>query len=383
MKKSNARYAALIVAPLVVAGVAVYLLRSSDGATREPAHEAAPKQRPAPPRRSQRAPAQPQAPAQELAGACAVADLGGIRPLRLSIVTRKEKAGAAAHPVADQRPKLARLTEEVYLYAVLRARHNGKVVHFTAADRVRLGRRRLPASKVKAWPLSCKPRIRWFKVEPTHNNYSYVKRSNPIAYAETALGQGWRVLADVHPSHLDDQFKKVKSGVGVMRFKATMALGDHQLSTPGKGALHRGGVSKKLVRVTHRPHTGKISDYAFELFNTPYIWGSMGFQVEGQIGVDCADLMVYSLRRSGRKLGYTWSKGLVADRRRFARVKDGKVKVGDILYHGRHVGMLHEENGNGVLDNNDKVVHTLFHEPEVLTVKKFGWPEVVLRWRRR
>ncbi len=376
--RSRAGYVALFITPLVLAAAVVYVLWPPTEATSGPVKKTAGKQPPKP--RSRPA---PPAPGQVKANLCARDAAAGIRPLGLTIVSRKEKPGSAAHPRADQRPKLARLDEAVYLYAVLKARYEGAVVYFTTADRVRLGRASLPGHKLKPWPLACQPAIQWHKVEPTHNNYSYVKRSNPIAYAETPFARGWRVRADVHPNHLGDQFKKVKSGVGVMRFKATLTLGHRTLATPGREALSNGGISKKVLRVTHRPHSGKITDYAFELFNTPYIWGSMGYQVEGQVGVDCADLMVYALRRSGRKLKYTWSKGLVADRRRFARITDGKVRVGDILYHGRHVGMLLEENGNGKLDGGDKVVHTLFHEPEVLPVKTFGWPEVILRWRAR
>ena len=312
---------------------------------------------------------------------CGSAEAGKVMPLHLYIVSRKEKPNADRHSRADQRSKLASLDESVFLYAVLKAKYSGSLAYFTASDTVRIGRTALPGRLVKPWPLACQPTIRWYKVEPIHNSYSYVKRSNPIDYAETPFARGWRVRADVHPTHLGDQFKEVRSGIGIMRYKATLRLKDRQVSTPGREALSNGGISKKLHNITHRPHTGKVTDYAFELFNTPYIWGSMGYQVDGHVGVDCADLVVYALRRSGRKIDYTWSKGLVADRRRFAKIKDGRVRVGDILYHGRHVGMLHEENGNGKLDGADKVVHTLFHEPEVVTVQAFGWPEVVLRWR--
>ena len=378
--RSPTGYLVLVVATLLVAAVAVYLLRpprdASSGPVKKKTVTGAQPARPKP---------TPRQPGEAEANLCPAGSAAAakVRPLKLYIVSRKEKEGTAAHPRADQRPRLARLDEVVFLYAVLKARYEGGVVYFTSADRVRIGRAALPGRQVKPWPLTCQPSIRWHKVEPTSNNYSYVKRSNPIAYAETPFLHGWRVRADVHPSHLGDQFKGVKSGVGVMRYKATLELGGRQVATPGREALSNGGISKKVLRVTYRPHTGKVTDYAFELFNTPYIWGSMGYQVEGQVGVDCADLMVYALRRSGRKIKYTWSKGLVADRRRFARITDGKVRVGDILYHGRHVGMLYEENGNGQLDAADKVVHTLFHEPELLTVKAFGWPEVVLRWRKR
>ena len=300
----------------------------------------------------------------------------GIRLLRLHIVSR------IGDKSPDQRAKYAVTGQVVSLHAVLEARQRRERVYFTEARGMRIGRRPVPSGRVNKWPLSCQPKIVWFKVEATEGTYARLSRRNRVAYAEAHFARGWTVAADVHPTILGDQFKQLKEGLGVMRYKASLAVGARQLVTPGAEDLSGFGVSAAMHRVTFRPDTGAMTDYLFELFNMPYAWGSTKGQVDGQIAVDCADLMVYALRRSGKKIDYTWSRGMLGDRRRFRKMPSTvEVRPGDILYTSRHVGMVYEENGNGRLDDGDKVVHTLFHEPEVVSGLGMGHVTAVLRWK--
>jgi len=300
----------------------------------------------------------------------------GIRLQRLHIVSRIGEARP------DQRPKYAVTGQVVSLHAVLEARQGRGKVYYTEARGLRLKRRSVPADRIKKWPLSCQPEIDWYKVEAMEGDYPRLSRRNRVQYAEAHFARGWTVPADVHPTILGDQFKQLKAGLGVMRFKVSLAIGARQLVTPGAENRSGVGVSAAMHRVTFRPNTGKMTDYLFELFNMPYAWGSTKGQVEGQIAVDCADLMVYALRRSGKRIDYTWSKGMRADRRRFRKLPSTvAVRPGDILYTSRHVGMVYQENGNGRLDDGDKVVHTLFHEPEVVSGLGMGRVTAVLRWK--
>ncbi len=321
--------------------------------------------------------AQPTAPAVELCSADALSE-DGIRLGRLHIVSR---IGGA---LSDQRPKFAVTGQVVSLHAVLEARRQGRKFYYSEARGLRLGRRLIPARRVKAWPLPCQPVIDWYKVEPTEGDYARLSRRNRVRYAEAHFARGWTVEADVHPTLLGDRFRQLKAGLGVMRYKASLAVGARQLTTPGADAGGGVGASAAVHRVTFRPNTGAMTDYLFELFNMPYAWGSTKGQVEGQIAVDCADLMVYALRRSGKKIKYTWSKGMLSDRRRFLKLPPtAAVRPGDILYTRRHVGMLYTENGNGRLDDGDQVVHTLFHEPNVVSGFGMGRVTAVLRWKGR
>lgn len=285
--------------------------------------------------------------------------------------------------IADQKPKYAKLGEQVVLKTVLKAKENGKIVYFTEAENIKIKGRKIPKQLIKKWEQACQPKIDWFKVEPTHNNYSHVSGRNPIDYAETSFAQGWKAKANVHPTHFQDQFLDSESGLGVMRYKVTLNLNGKELSTLGKNSLLYGGISKKVHKVTFRPNTGSSTDYLFELFNAPYVWGSTPYQVDNQVGVDCADLAVYALRRTGHKIKYTWSRGLLGDKKHFLRVPlDSEAKSGDILYSGRHISVLYRNNSKGIVNREDFVIHTLFHEPNVVKVKKVGSPTTILRLKK-
>ena len=133
------------------------------------------------------------------------------------------------------------------------------------------------------------------------------------------------------------------------------------------------------AKVTVRPDDTYLG-YMQELAGLPYIFGSAAqgrepHQAERHIGVDCADLMVYGLRRLGHDVGYRSSRTLgpisrrvvsgVAARRgdvylaggRPVRVGAGGVAPGDWLIFEGHVGAFVEDRGRpGVLDTRDLVI---------------------------
>ena len=225
--------------------------------------------------------------------------------------------------------------------------------------------------------------IECFKVEPFRNSYAYVSKRNPIDYTETPWKEGWKVKADVHPTDLQDQFPDLETGLGVMRYKVSIKLNGKRVSSPGKKKLAGGGLSNKVHRVSFRPATGQATDYIFELFNTPYIWGSKPFQVDNQIGSDCADLPVYGRRRQGFKTNYTWSKGLLNNRRLIKKLPFGtSPKNGDLIYFRRHIAVFYQSASDNSLSMEDKVIHTLYGEPEITKIKYIGMPSAILRWKK-
>lgn len=239
----------------------------------------------------------------------------------------------------------------------------------------------------------------WRKIEPAqrwHSNKDDDGRTRftPLAYTTAPLATGWRVQAEVHPSHLEDQFADVPTGVGVMHYQLVARLGDDTLETPGDEARDRfGSLDGDLVhRVSYRPDTGSWVDYAFELFNTPYVWGSVGPQVDGQRAADCADLAVYAWRRAGHPgVDYTWSYGM----RHVTRLRSEVVGIdaqgrfldpdgahlvfgrdahpGDIILLRRHIAVLYADDGDGVLDVDDQLVQTNWHEPELVSFARMRY----------
>ena len=320
-----------------------------------------------------------------------------IVPKKLFLVSEVEGSNQA-----DQKPKNVTIEDKVNLHAVLEAKENNKPVYYTNATNFRIRGKKIKLEQIKPWPKTKKVQIEWFKVEPTERDYSYVKSSNPITYTETEFSRGWEIEADVHPTKYKDQFPNEKSGIGVMRYKAQLTFNGQTLSTPGEDKISGGGISDKVVRVSFRPNTGSWVDHVFELFNTPYIWGSRTKQIDGQIGSDCADFALYGWRCAGSKLPYTWSYGLKgkqytknivtldpeAGNNQLLDMKGNEitfdlVKEGDVILYPRHIAVLYKDNGNNIFDCNDLVLHTLFEEPKIDTVcEAYGVPEEVLRWKK-
>lgn len=309
---------------------------------------------------------------------------------------------------ADQKPKYARRDETVWLYAVVKAKQDGKTVYFTEAESVRIGRKRIPKSKLRRWDFSKDLPLRWHKVEANSNEKYYDMQNDygcpdalgdckRIDYSNTPWKHGWKVKADVHPTLLKDQFPTIEPGLGVMRYKATVKYGEEEVSTPGAESVKNWRDTKKIPRVSYRNNQGNWTDYLFEMFNTPFIWGSTTSVVDNQVGSDCADLVVYGWRRAGHRQPYTWSYGLREVTRKIAspqgsegghfldrkgnKIEVGKrVKTGDILLFPRHATVFYRDNGDGFLGRDDDMIHTLFDEP---AITKIGYaPERVARWKK-
>jgi hypothetical protein len=166
---------------------------------------------------------------------------------------------------------------------------------------------------------------------------------------------------------------KVLSGVGTMAFRVEVKTPDGKtLSTPGSASTKYGGLTKDVYRVAFRLDDTHLG-FSTELINTPYIFGSAGPDGRNQsdllIGSDCADLIVYGRRRSGKSATYTSSYEID---KQAPPVKDGPAKVGDLVHFPstRHVALLFEDRAPvGVVDEDDLIFHTCWAPP---TVQRIG-----------
>ena len=312
-----------------------------------------------------------------------VALLAGIELVRVHLLSVAPDAKAAT-PEA----KFVRAGETVTLAVAVEARVDGTSVVYASVPRVDLGDGRSRAAT--PWPAGEAIEVAWFKVEPT---VSHVDNETggfhwaTIEYAETpwpaATARTLSRSADVRATVLPD-----RGGLGTMAFKVAVTAGGRTLATTGNEVVYRGGLSPKVHRVTVRRDDSFLG-YLTELYNTPYIWASAGsagvHQADRQIGSDCADLMVYGMRRAGKRIDYgstydvpRWGGKkpiariaakapdgrFVDDAGHAIRIGDGALQPGDLLLFHRHVGAFSADREPlGVLDENDLLLHTAWAPP--------------------
>lgn len=299
--------------------------------------------------------------------------------------------------VADDTPKYPVPKQNVTLYLVLKAVIDGHEMYYTDAPAVKLGGKDIQGDSISGWPEGHHGplEIKWYKVEPMDKYLSNTEGGwhwEHVRHAETLFEEGdWSVKADVNPTIL-----RTRTGMGTMRFKASVSLGDMTVSSPGAGAYSRSGIKDSVHRISVRGNTGvALIDWAYSFMNLPYIWGSetptgrqSDHQSERFIGADCADFIVAAARRAGYKMRYGGSHNLspsdpagytvdIAKQPRLGRdgvYRDGDKKIifgpggalpGDIVFFKRrHVGILVKDTPPmGFLSPNDSMLHALWKEP--------------------
>lgn len=344
-----------------------------------------------------------------LLGSMIIPSVGEAKP---SLEARINKAHIVAQQdskIPNTRAKFVHSGQNVTLHPVVEGRNKGKKAFFSSAPFVHIKGRKIKTQK----PLEGM-QVQWYKVESDSNGIFYDNKADfnvpkALKFKNTPWKKGWNVSADVHPTTLSDQFSGISEGLGTMRYMAVVTYKGKRIATIGAEEIMdaqkdnkvkgRRVIDPRVMKVAYRPNTGSWTDRVFELFNTPYIWGSFASDVDKQWGSDCADLVVYAARHSGRsKTPYTWSYGLREFTDLISKVDgkkgehftiDGKpipwgkngVQLGDALIGGRHAMLLYKDNGDGYLGKSDLMVHTLFAEPRVERIGTHT-PEDVRRFRR-
>jgi hypothetical protein len=294
----------------------------------------------------------------------------------------------------DASRKFVRQEQQVTMYAIVTTESG---VRFTSAPL----RSKKNVKDGDHWPAECPVSLQWYKVEAQVESYNNAYSAPPaeILMEETTWKSGWSTTADVHPTLMHDEFADDKSGLGTMRFKVTANLPDGTShSSPGIESRETGAPDRKIHTVVYRKDNSYIG-YLYELYNTPYIYGSKrikgGHQSDLQVGSDCADLTIYAKRRQrGKKrFPYTYTGGLRKYAARYWRIslddqnyyldKKGKrmsfgegktIRPGDLInFDAGHVGILIKDDGDGFLDLDDFVMHTLVREPETVPIKDCRW----------
>lgn len=276
----------------------------------------------------------------------------------------------------------AKTADQVTLHVAIVARPRGaRCTMYTSAPK--------PKTRCRVAPFPEDVRVGWVKIEPTKPWYDNVQ---PEGFVVAPIEYASREIEARTPSILVDVVPIQRAGIGVggtMRFSASVTLADgtvHHARTPD--GAHPGGVERALDarRVVLRRSNDYLG-YLTELGNVPYVFASANIgrephQAERGVGVDCADLMVYGLRRLGHDVPYVSSRTMGPHSHSIVKkvearrgklyldaddatipVGEGGVQPGDWIIFDGHVAALYEDAGRpGVLDGDDRIIHTAWAE---------------------
>ncbi len=324
-------------------------------------------------------------------------------PLTALLVAREGTSG----PARDQ-AVTARLGEPVEIFVVVRS---GSRFYGAVGDAFIAGRRVAVRPLAEIGPAT----ITWRTVEPrmvhggdgagdaprpytnavllgpTHGRW---RGYDPIAYFERPVPRATGPRLVVRDSRPSDPALDVRGGLGTLRYSARVELPGGAVSTPGAEALEPTGIGPRVLRVSYRAGDD-LPGWLAAYFNVPQVFGSAGgpgnHQTDRFVGADCADVVVGALRAAGRRdVAYTSVGGLsryarfvsdvllqlddgrivsADDARRPTTLRFGRdVQRGDIVildYVGfaglprawDHVGVLGDDDGDGVLDAGDPLYH--------------------------
>lgn len=245
-------------------------------------------------------------------------------------------AGSVAGSTPATKPVQAKRGQRVILYAVVARRRGRRSVYFTDAPALRVGRRRVRGRRLRPLRRLGDVALRWSRIEPQPHHVSTPppNRKNPaysnarlfgphhgrwigydrIEYAESPIAgakQSRLELARVAPSH---PRVDVHGGLGTMRYRVRVRIGDVEISSPGAPPTVVRGISPRVMRVSFRSGDGFVG-FLTSFYNVPNVFGSGGgtgrsHQTELYQGADCADVLIGAARRAGAPLRYTSVLGL-------------------------------------------------------------------------
>jgi poly-gamma-glutamate capsule biosynthesis protein CapA/YwtB (metallophosphatase superfamily) len=235
-------------------------------------------------------------------------------------------------------------------------------------------------------PWTTKPqKIEWFALTPKYSRCNLTNLSiDQVGFvANAAARPAWNeVVIDHHDSILSiskiDNLFDQKLHCGSLRLRARADVDGKIRETP----------VLELRRFADSGFRAAIS----EQFGLPYLFGSGELSKdsdtgpETNLGADCANLVVYALRRQGLRVPWSDPKrlrdhlDLVTESATPGTAKIGAedLQRGMIIDLGTHVAAVMEDRQPvGILDENDLVAHQLADAPQVVTLGQ------LLRERRK
>jgi hypothetical protein len=166
----------------------------------------------------------------------------------------------------------------------------------------------------------------------------------------------------------------------------------NKVSSPGLESANDRGLSPKTFRLSFMKDTSYLG-YLTSFFNVPGVFGSIPYQSQNYIGVDCADVLMAAnaikSKTQVKDLNVAWlvtNLKHVAKKQNFIGSKT-KFKWGKDIFPGdfiavrylknrqyAHIGALYEDkNNDGYLDGNDLVIHAGPNALSFATVLEAGF----------
>jgi len=239
---------------------------------------------------------------------------------------------------------------------------------------------RVPADDSAEIELAIEPsdaavkQIEWIAVTPEYTRCNLTaNRPDEIGFASGAPPRPrWRetrLPGKDRTLSLGLVWAKAKEELGAIRVKARVEIGGHVRETP----------SIEIRRFAGAGFRAAIT----EQFGLPYLFGSGELIAGGNtgpetgFGADCANFVVYALRRQGRLVPWSNPKQLrkyleplaQSIRPGDVRISDDDVASGLFVHLGSHVAAVMEDRPPlGVLDRSDLVAHQLEGVPETLSL---------------
>lgn len=315
---------------------------------------------------------------------------------------------SAGDGAAMERDVRALSSEKVVLHAAIEVSRGGRCTWITGAPAVSGRCRSLAATGPE---LS----VRWSKIEADRAAYDNVPggvfKTASIGWIESPWTSGaWSVPADIQPIAR----RGIPYFAGTMRYRVHISLPDgRDISSPGLFESPGGPSASTDIRKVQLRLGDDYLGLMTELGNVPYIFGSTelgreAHQAERGIGVDCADLVIYGLKRAGHDLMYRSSRTLSPISKHIAASDsvrdrggaeldgaylDGKgraipigtrgVLPGDWVIFSGHVGVFYEDRGIiGAFDERDLLMHIAWKELAIEAMIDSGYGEVPFEVRR-
>jgi hypothetical protein len=226
-------------------------------------------------------------------------------------------------------------------------------------------------------PWTIKPKkIEWFALTPKYArcNLTDLSIAQVGFVANAASHPAWsEIPVECHDSILPitklDNFFDQRFHCGSLRLRARAVVDGKIRETP----------VLELRRFVGSGFRAAIS----EQFGLPYLFGSGELSQrsdtgpETNLGADCANFVVYALRRQGQRVRWSDPKGLREHLDLVARsatpgaatISAEDLQRGTIIHFGTHVAAVMEDRTPvGILDENDLVAHQLAGAPEMVTL---------------
>lgn len=241
---------------------------------------------------------------------------------------------------------------------------------------------RVPVSEPVEVELQTEPwdaatqRVEWIALTPEYSRCNLTaERADEPGFASGAPPRPrWRETrlsneGGILPIEALGNFFNRKTGCGAVRLKARVEIGHHVRESPAIEIRRFNGSGFRAA--------------IMEQFGLPYLFGSGGLRdgtstgPEIGFGADCANFVVYGLRRQGRQIPWCNPKQLRKYLEPIAqRVSAGAVKfepedlaAGVVVHFGSHVAVVMEDRPPiGTLDRGDLVAHQLEGVPEMLSL---------------